>query len=90
MIPLSKRLGLTVEVDDRLVERVLSSTPIHDWQEKLAETFVNLDLNFAGGESSRAAMSRGVAVVNEVIQQAESSAAIVTHGNLMTLNLKIF
>jgi 2,3-bisphosphoglycerate-dependent phosphoglycerate mutase len=90
MVPLSKRLGLTVEVDDRLVERVLSSTPLHDWQEKLAETFVNLDLNFVGGESSRAAMSRGVAVVNEVIQQAESSAAIVTHGNLMTLILNFF
>ena len=90
MLPLSKRLGLTIEVDDRLVERVLSSTPLYDWQEKLAETFVNLDLNFAGGESSRAAMSRGVAVVNQVIQQAESSAAIITHGNLMTLILKFF
>jgi 2,3-bisphosphoglycerate-dependent phosphoglycerate mutase len=90
IVPLSKRLGLTVEVDDRLVERVLSPTPLNDWQEKLAETFVNLDLSFAGGESSRAAMSRGIAVVNGVMQQTESSVAIVTHGNLMTLILKFF
>ncbi|WNZ25582.1 histidine phosphatase family protein [Leptolyngbya sp. NK1-12] len=90
IVPLAQRLGLTIEVDDRLVERVLSSTPLNDWREKLAETFVDLDLNFAGGESSRVAMSRGMAVVNEVMQQAGSSTAIVTHGNLMTLILKFF
>jgi 2,3-bisphosphoglycerate-dependent phosphoglycerate mutase len=90
IVPLSKRLGLTIEVDDRLVERVLSSTLLVDWREKLAETFVNLDLSFPGGESSRAAMNRATAVVNEVMQQAEKPVAIVIHGNLMTLILKFF
>jgi 2,3-bisphosphoglycerate-dependent phosphoglycerate mutase len=90
VIPLTKRLGLTIEVDDRLIERVLCSTPLNDWREKLAETFVDLDLSFAGGESSRVAMSRGMAVVDEVMQRAESSVAIVTHGNLMALILKMF
>ncbi len=81
---------MTIEIDDRLVERVLSPTLLADWREKLAETFVNLDLSFVGGESSRAAMSRAIAVVNEVMQQAEKPVAIVTHGNLMTLILKFF
>jgi 2,3-bisphosphoglycerate-dependent phosphoglycerate mutase len=90
IVPLSQRLRLTVEVDDRLVERVLCSTPLNDWREKLAETFMDLDLSFAGGESSRIAMSRGMAVIDEVTQRAESSVAIVTHGNLMTLILKMF
>jgi 2,3-bisphosphoglycerate-dependent phosphoglycerate mutase len=90
VIPLAKRLGLTIEVDDRLIERVLCSTPLNDWREKLAETFADLDLSFAGGESSRVAMSRGIAVVDEVIRHAESSVAIVTHGNLMALILKLF
>jgi 2,3-bisphosphoglycerate-dependent phosphoglycerate mutase len=90
VIPLAERLRLTIEVDDRLIERVLCSTPLNDWREKLAETFVDLDLSFAGGESSRVAMSRGMAVVDEVIRHAESSVAIVTHGNLMALILKMF
>ncbi|MBF2047518.1 MAG: histidine phosphatase family protein [Elainella sp. C42_A2020_010] len=90
IVPLAKRLRLTIEVDDRLIERVLCSTPLNHWQEKLAETFVDLDLSFAGGESSRVAMSRGMAVVDEVIHQSESSVAIVTHGNLMALILKRF
>jgi 2,3-bisphosphoglycerate-dependent phosphoglycerate mutase len=90
VIPLAKRLGLSIEVDDRLIERVLCSTPLNDWREKLAETFVDLDLSFTGGESSRVAMSRGMAVVDEVIRYAESSVVIVTHGNLMALILKMF
>lgn len=90
IIPLAKRLELTIEIDDRLIERVLCSTPLNDWRGKLAETFVDLDLSFAGGESSRVAMRRGMAVVNEVIQHTKSSVAIVTHGNLMALILKMF
>jgi 2,3-bisphosphoglycerate-dependent phosphoglycerate mutase len=42
VVPLSDRLGLTIEVDERLVERVLSPVPLNDWQQKLAETFVDL------------------------------------------------
>ncbi len=90
VIPLAKRLGLTIEVDDRLIERVLCSTPLNGWREKLAETFADLNLNFAGGESSRVAMRRGIAVVHEVMQQAEGAATIVTHGNLLTLILRFF
>lgn len=89
-LPLAERLGLAVEVDDRLIERVLSPVPLDNWRASLAETFVNLDLSFAGGESSRTAMHRGVAVINEVAQQTKNPVAIVTHGNLMTLILKAF
>lgn len=90
IVPLAERLDLIIEVDDRLIERVLSPIPLDDWQERLAETFVTLDLSFEGGESSRTAMARGVAVINEVMLQATSSVVIVTHGNLMTLILKHF
>lgn len=88
--PLAERLGLHIEIDERLTERVLASTPRVDWRERLAETFLDLDLYLEGGESSRTAMMRGVAVVSEVLQQAASTIVIVTHGNLMTLVLKYF
>ncbi len=88
--PLAEGLGLDIEIDERLAERVMSSTPLADWQKRLAETFLDLDLCLEGGESSRTAMMRGVAVVSEVLQQAASTIVIVTHGNLMTLILKHF
>jgi 2,3-bisphosphoglycerate-dependent phosphoglycerate mutase len=90
ILPLAERLGLTIEIDSRLTERVLSQTPLDNWQEQLAATFVDLDLSFAGGESSRTAMMRGISVVKEATQQAITSVAIVTHGNLMALILKYF
>jgi 2,3-bisphosphoglycerate-dependent phosphoglycerate mutase len=90
IVPLSEHLGLTIEVDDRLIERVLSSVPLDNWRERLAETFIDLDLSFEGGESSRIAMMRGVSVVNQAVQQTTDPVVIVTHGNLMTLILKHF
>jgi 2,3-bisphosphoglycerate-dependent phosphoglycerate mutase len=88
--PLSNRLGLVVKKDDRLVERVLSPVSLDNWRESLAKTFVDLDLSFKGGESSRIAMMRGVTVVDQAIQQTTSPVIIVTHGNLMALILKHF
>lgn len=90
IMPLSTRLWLAVETDDRLIERVLSTVPLDDWRTRLAETFADLDLSFEGGESSRTAMMRGVAVVNEVLEQTAKPVVLVTHGNLMTLVLKHF
>jgi 2,3-bisphosphoglycerate-dependent phosphoglycerate mutase len=88
--PLAERLGLPIEDDGRLVERVLSSAQMDEWRERLAATFEDLDLCFEGGESSRTAMVRGVAVINDAIGQSGEPIVIVTHGNLMTLILKHF
>jgi 2,3-bisphosphoglycerate-dependent phosphoglycerate mutase len=90
IVPLSEHLGLTIEVDDRLVERVLSPVPLDDWRQRLAETFIDLDLSFGEGESSRTAMMRGISVVDLAMQQTTDPVVIVTHGNLMTLILKYF
>jgi 2,3-bisphosphoglycerate-dependent phosphoglycerate mutase len=90
IVPLSERLGLTIEVNDRLIERVLSPVPLDNWRERLAETFIDLDLSFEGGESSRIAMMRGVSVVNQAMQQTTDPVVLVTHGNLMVLILKHF
>ncbi|MFN6461760.1 MAG: histidine phosphatase family protein [Nostoc sp. DedVER02] len=42
--PLAERLSLSIETDNRLIERVLCATPLDDWRERLAESFTNLDL----------------------------------------------
>lgn len=85
--PLAERLGLPVETDDRLVERRLSENPSPDWMKMLESSFEDPDLRFPGGESSREARSRALAIVAEAIEGGPDTLAIVTHGNLLTLLL---
>ena len=86
--PLANILRLRINIDERLGERVLSMEQLDDWMERLKESFEDLDLKLPGGESSREAMRRGVAVVEEIISSQFQNSIIVTHGNLMTLILK--
>lgn len=86
--PLAQRLGLRVHTDARLAERVLSSEPLEDWQAALRATFEDLDRCYPGGETSRAAMRRAVAALDEIAAHLARISVVVTHGNLMTLLLK--
>ena len=88
--PLARRLKLQVELDERLVERVLCGVFVIDWQRHLEASFRDLDLCLKGGESSRAAMCRIVSVVDEVQNHSAETTLLVTHGNLMVLLLKYF
>ncbi|MFH7819305.1 MULTISPECIES: histidine phosphatase family protein [Neobacillus] len=83
--PLAKRLGLEVEIDRRLTERILSTKNLSDWFEKLRSTFEDIELKFEGGESSREAMNRIVEVVDEIFSRNNDHTVVVTHGNLMSL-----
>ena len=88
--PLAERLKLQVELDARLVERVLCAGFIPDWQQHLKASFRDLDFCLEGGESSRAAMRRIVSVVDEIRQHPAETTLLATHGNLMALLLKYF
>ncbi len=88
--PLARRLGLAVTLDDRLVEHVLCTPPADDWEQKLRRSFDDLDLCFEGGESSRAALTRGVAAVGDAVRNSEGPVAVATHGKLLTLILGHF
>lgn len=86
--PLAERLALPIITDERLIERVLSTSEVADWMTALRATFENFDLSFAGGESSRVATQRIVAVLSSAILHPVRTTVLVTHGNLMTLLLK--
>jgi 2,3-bisphosphoglycerate-dependent phosphoglycerate mutase len=90
MAPLAQRLGLPVELDPRLVERVLSAAPLEHWREAIRQTFEDLDLAWPGGESSRIAMARGREAVNALLTRPVRVLVVVTHGHLMTLILHSF
>ncbi|WP_054958468.1 histidine phosphatase family protein [Paenibacillus dakarensis] len=88
--PLCQKLNLNYSVDERLQERLLSTVDLADWMDKLKDTYINLDLKYEGGETSREAMNRGIEVINELINSPFKNSAVVTHGNLMSLILKYF
>jgi 2,3-bisphosphoglycerate-dependent phosphoglycerate mutase len=88
--PLAQRLGLAVEIEACLAERVLSAAPLAQWREAIRQTFVDLDLAWPGGESSRTAMARGRAAIEALLARPQRALVVVTHGNLMTLILRSF
>ncbi len=61
--PLAEQLGRTIQVDDRLSERILCKAPNENWLEMLKASFADLELTYEGGESSKDAMNRGVQVI---------------------------
>ena len=88
--PLARQLGLAVETDERLIERVLSTEPLDDWRERLRAAWDDHDLALPGGESSRQATARGIAAVTEVLADGRQPAVVVSHGNLISLLLHAF
>lgn len=83
--PLAKQRGIGIEIEERFKERKLCSGPAPDWRERLAASYIDLDLCLPGGESCRTAMARGIAALNDVLQQGLQPAVVATHGNLLTL-----
>ncbi|WP_310550681.1 histidine phosphatase family protein [Paenibacillus glufosinatiresistens] len=88
--PLAERTGIEVVLDERLAERVLSDVNQPDWREQLRKTFEDLDLCYAGGESSSTAMDRGIRAVTEALNREYRNIVFVSHGNLISLLLKYF
>lgn len=88
--PFADKQGLDIGRDERLRERVLSEQDLPDWYERLRKTYDDLDLCYAGGESSRAAMRRVSSVVAEALNGPHQRTLLVSHGNLISLLLKYF
>ncbi|MDF2722065.1 MAG: Phosphoglycerate mutase [Paenibacillus sp.] len=88
--PLAHSRGLSIRVDERLKERVLSGDSSPDWRDRLRKTYDDLDICYEGGESSREAMKRAVGVVEECLQSGCSHMLLVSHGNLISLLLRHF
>lgn len=88
--PLAARLGLPVETDARLGERVLAEGELSSWMSALRRSFDEPDLRFPGGETTREAMARAAAAADDALASGAQSVVLVTHGNLMALLLKRF
>ncbi|WP_128101035.1 histidine phosphatase family protein [Paenibacillus sp. DCT19] len=87
-MPLSLSLSQQIHTDERLQERVLSTLHLENWMDSLRRTYTDEDWTEEGGESSRTATARGMNVLDELWERSESSAAVVTHGNLLSLIIR--
>jgi 2,3-bisphosphoglycerate-dependent phosphoglycerate mutase len=85
--PLAARLGLPVETDERLAERVLSTEPMADWEERMRTSYVEVEHTLPGGETTSGALTRGVAAVEALLDHPAESTVAVSHGNLLSLLL---
>ncbi|MFD1778506.1 histidine phosphatase family protein [Fredinandcohnia salidurans] len=88
--PLASKREIVIEMNHQLSERVLSTRNMPDWYDKLRETYMNYDLKYEGGESSREAVNRIIEVVDEVLKSDAENTIIVTHGGLLSLLLNHF
>lgn len=84
--PLAQALGLTVETDGRLTERILSGRDLPHWQTALRASFAVPALKLPGGESGRTARTRGLAALHDA-RDPDGLSAVFTHGNLLALLL---
>ncbi|QFP76619.1 histidine phosphatase family protein [Deinococcus sp. AJ005] len=84
--PLAQALGLEIETDERLTERVLSGRDLPHWQTALKASFLDPKLCLEGGESGGIAKARALAALNDA-HNPHGLTAIFTHGNLLALLL---
>ena len=85
--PFAANVGLPVHLDNRLIERTLSGSPIDNWREVVRDSFGDLELRIPGGESAREVLDRGWAAITELIDGGHQLPIAVTHGNLLSLIL---
>lgn len=88
--PLAQQFNLPVHKDERLIERVLCDTNEPNWRDMLRQTYDDMELCYQGGESSRQATARAMAVIHELQAGDAQYAALVSHGNLISLLLRAY
>ncbi len=86
-LPLAQRLGIEIEVDERLAERRLSPAPLAlaDWRAHVERSFREPDARAPGGESGREAVTRGWAALHDALRVDRT--LIASHGQLLSLVL---
>ena len=85
--PFATSMGLTNQIDHRLDERTLSTSPIDNWRELVRDSFDDMDLRAPGGDSAREALTWRWACLIDLMDNGWVLPLAVTHGNLMALVL---
>ena len=82
--PFAAARRLPINIEPRVRERLLSAEPLDDWLEHIRLSFENFDHRAPGGETLREAQARGLAALQRIFDDGAASAAVVSHGNLVS------
>ncbi|MBP2078274.1 histidine phosphatase family protein [Oceanobacillus polygoni] len=83
--PFAELTNTTVQIDERLKERILSEEPAEDWMDALEQSFLDEHFSLPGGESARHLLHRCNGVLQPLYNDASiKHAIIVSHGNLLS------
>ena len=86
VLPLAERRGLQIAEDDRLRERHLTDDMLDDFEAMVGAAWDDPDFSLPGGETNRAAQTRGVAAIEEIVERHPRGKIVVgTHGTLLAL-----
>ena len=86
VLSFAENSGLSVNLDERLIERDLGAQNRDDWRSVLEHSFENIDFRCTNGETSREAIVRARDLIDTVA--SPQLTLFATHGNLYTLILE--
>lgn len=89
--PIATQKGLVIQKEEQLNERVLSTTPIEDFQKGIQKVWSDPTFAFPGGESNLDAQKRVRPIIELLLTCYPTETIIIgTHGNILTLLLNDF
>ncbi|SOC42640.1 histidine phosphatase family protein [Ureibacillus acetophenoni] len=84
-------IGKDVEIHEGFKERILTSEPAEDFNYAITKVWEDENFSWNGGESNLVAQKRGIAAINQVLEQYKDQNVVIgTHGNIMVLIMKYF
>ncbi|HEX6593515.1 MAG TPA: histidine phosphatase family protein [Bacillota bacterium] len=89
--PYAEYMGIPIDIDNRLKERVISEHPLDDWLDVLEQSFRDHDFRLPGGESAKDTIKRANDLLHTIFDCEDvTNVMIVSHGNLIALVLQQF
>jgi 2,3-bisphosphoglycerate-dependent phosphoglycerate mutase len=86
--PFAIAAGLSVRVDDRLRERVLSDRDLEDRWDHVRRSFADPDHRAPGGESLNQTAQRAIAALTDIAAAGHRLPAVSSHRNLVASVLR--
>ena len=80
--PFAISVGLSVGLDDRLRERVLSDRDLENRLDHVRRSFAEPDYRAPGGESLNQTMQRAIAALNDIAAAGHRLPIVASHRNL--------
>lgn len=78
--PFARQSGLTLETDERVRERTLTTEMADDWMTMIRAAFNDINLRYPGGETGVEVRDRALAAITEVLAHPATVTAVVSHG----------